>query len=190
MNETLGVGADHLVTTSVAGRSSLTITLGNSTPSSDAAALEDGQVEYSAPDCGELECPLYLANLTISNMSSVWQLYSHDLLDDVYISDVAVQLRRPTLGVWNTSTGEIYIGEQRIDLVVTGTLQIGEGSPMTETFFVTNDAAIFGQLGPGGEVEIFDLRVDDSEFSLAAKLDYDTPAGSPLTVDHGLGGSL
>jgi hypothetical protein len=89
--------------------------------------------------------------------------------------------------VWNTSTGEFYLGEERIDLVVTGSLQIGEGSPMTETYFVTNSAAIFGQLGPRGEVEIFDLHVNDSEFSLEARLDYDTPAGRPTTVDHGLG---
>ncbi|KIG14224.1 hypothetical protein DB30_06973 [Enhygromyxa salina] len=178
-------GADHLSTTTVAGRSSLTITLHNpdSTPSSDAAPLEHGEVEYSAPECSELDCPLYLANLTISNDSSAWTLYSDELLDDVSISEVSVQLRRPALGVWNTATGEFYFGEQRIELVVTGTLEIGEGPPMTETFFVTNDAAIFGQLGPGGEVEIDELRVDNSEFSLHATLDYDSYAGSPTTVN-------
>ncbi|WP_106395476.1 hypothetical protein [Enhygromyxa salina] len=171
-------GADHQFTTSLAGHSSLAITLANprSTPSFDAGALDYGEVEYSAPNCGELECPFYLANLTISNHSNVWQLYSHDLLDDVYISDVTVALRRPTLGVWNTATGELYLGEERLDLIVTGTLQIGEGSPLNETYFVTNSAAIFGQIGLDGAVEIFDVQVDDREFSLEATLDYDAPA--------------
>ena len=56
-----------------------------------------------------------------------------------------------------------------------------------KTYFVTNNAAIFGQLDAKGELEIFDLRVDEREFSLEAELDYDTPAGSPATVEHGLG---
>ncbi|WP_146158008.1 hypothetical protein [Enhygromyxa salina] len=180
-------GADHLTTTSVASRSSLAITLENPAfaPSSEVGALEDGQFEYSAPDCGDLECPMYLANLSIGNTSTVWELYSHQLLDDIYIRDIHVQLRRPTLGVWNTSTGEFYLSEQRLDLIVAGSLQIGAGSPTVETYYVTNSAAIYGQLGDHGEVEIFDLHVDDSEFSLAAKLDYDTPATSPTAIDHG-----
>jgi hypothetical protein len=40
---------------------------------------------------------------------------------------------------------------------------------MTETFFVTNSAAIFGQLGPGGEVEILDSPAPGAEAGPAAR---------------------
>lgn len=176
-------GADHCFSTSVAGRSSLTITLDDPTSNTASSDLEDGQIEYSAPACGEAECPFYLGNLSAANASSTWRLHSDDLDDDVAITDVTISLRRPTLGVWNTATGEFYIGEERIDLYVTGTLQIGQGSPMPETHAVTNTAAIFGQIGPDGEVEILDLFVGDGEFGLEVSLDYDTPVGRPPTPD-------
>ena len=113
-------------------------------------------------------------------------MYSDDLADDIYITDVSIQLRRPTLGVWNTETDEFYLGDERIDLYVTGTLQIGAGSPMPETYLVTNTDAIFGRIGAGGEIEILGVSAQDSEFEIAADLDYDTPAGSPPKAEYGL----
>ena len=77
-------------------------------------------------------------------------------MDTVRISDVSVELRQPTLGVWNTSTYEFYIGAGRVELWVTETLQIGAGSSMEETYLVANPAPLFGRIGANGEIEITD----------------------------------
>jgi hypothetical protein len=183
--------ADHLVTTSP-GRSAVTITLENpgATPSSDSNTVEHGRVEYSAPDCGEPACPFYLANLTLANTSDTWEFYSNVLMDEVQVTSVSVQLRQPTLGAWNTSTGEFYIGKQRVELWVEGTLQIGAGSRLTESYLVANPDAVFGRIGPGGEIELLDFAIEDSEFVIEADLDYDTRSGSPPIADHGLGSTV
>lgn len=157
----------------------------------------DGRVEYSAPDCGQTECPFYLANLTLSNTTDTWKLFAENYDDDegegadVYIDDITVQLRRPTLGVWNTSTNQVYMGQEWVELYVMVTHQIGADSPVQGGYLVTNADAIFGEIGAGGGIQILDLVVDDgSNVKLEADIIYDTLAGEPPTANHGMGSTV
>src|SRR5690606_33837316 len=112
--------------------------------------------------------------------------------EDIYFSNITFQLRRPTLGVWNTSTREIYLGEERIDMYVAGTVQVGNDAPVVGTYLVTNLDAIFGELGSGGQLQVLGLIAEWPVMSLTfeADLDYDTLSGSPPTADHGIGSSV
>ena len=183
--------ADYLATTS-AMSSQLEITILNpeGAPSSDSYNV-DGRIEYSAPDCGEAECPFYLANLTVSNMEDTWELYSENIGSEsaeVHISGLSVQLRRPTLGVWKPSTNQVYMGAERIDIYVLVTHQIGDGSPVEGGYLITNGAAIFGELDGEGGIAILNVVADDgSNVKLEADLVYDTLVGEPPTADQGMG---
>jgi hypothetical protein len=166
--------ADHLATTSP-GSSTLELTIVNqgSTPSSDSHEI-DGRIEYSAPECDESTCPFYLANLAIASTTATWALYSENLKDDVYITGIAMQLRRPTLGVWNTSSNEFYVGTERAEAYVSGTVQIGSGTPVEMGFLVANVEAIFGEIGPEGAIEVLDFVADDGGYlAFEADLDFD-----------------
>jgi hypothetical protein len=166
--------ADHLAITSP-GTSMLELTIVNqgSTPNSDSHEM-GGRIEYSAPDCDGSTCPFYLANLALANTTETWELYSEDLKEEVYITGIAMQLRRPTLGVWNTSTNEFYVGIERVDAYVSGTVQIGSGSPVEMGFLVTNVEAIFGEIGPEHTIKILDFIADDGgNLALEVDLDYD-----------------
>jgi hypothetical protein len=179
--------ADYLATTSTAS-SQLELNISNpgDTSSSDMHDV-DGRIEYSAPDCGETECPFYLANFALSNMEDTWKLYSEDIGAEVFITDITVQLRRPTLGVWKPSTNQIYVGAERMDIYVFVTHQIGAEAPVEGGYLVTNAEAIFGEIDPGGGIRILDLVAgDESTLELEADLVYDALVGQPPTADHGM----
>jgi hypothetical protein len=175
--------ADHVATTSP-GASMLELTIVNqgSTPSSDSHEI-GGRIEYTAPDCDESTCPFYLANLALSNTTETWELYSESLKENVYVTDIAMQLRRPTLGVWNTSSNEFYVGAERIDAYVSGTIQIGGGSPVEMGFLVTNVEAIFGEIGAESTIKILGFTADDGgNLALEADLDFDLIATESLPI--------
>jgi hypothetical protein len=188
--------ADYLATTSMGG-SRLEITIMNSeaTPSSNSYDV-DGRIECSAPDCGKTECPFYLANLTLSNMEDTWKLVAENISGegegaDIYINDLSVQLRRPTLGVWKPSTNQIYLGAERLDLYILVTHQIGDEPPVEGGYLVTNGAAIFGEMDGEGGIQILDLVADDgSNVKFEADLVYDALMGEPPTADHGMGSTV
>jgi hypothetical protein len=180
--------ADYLATTS-AGSSHLTLTILNpgGTQSSDTHVV-DGRIEYSAPDCGETECPFYLANLSLFNTEDTWTLYAEDLGVGVHINGLTVQLRRPTLGVWNTSTNHVFVGAERMDIYVLVTHQIGAEPPVEGGYLVTNARPIFGEIDAGGGIEILDLVAGEgSSVEFEADLVYDTIVGQPPTADQGMG---
>jgi hypothetical protein len=188
--------ADYLATTSMgSSRLEITITNPEGAPSSDLYDV-DGRIEYSAPDCGKSECPFYLANLTLSNMEDTWRLYAENISSngegaDIYISDISVQLRRPTLGVWKPSTNQVYLGAERIDLYVLVTHQIGVEPPVEGGYLITNGAAIFAEMDGEGGIQILDLAADDgSNVKFEADLVYDTLMGGPPTADHGMGSTV
>jgi hypothetical protein len=175
--------ADHVATTSP-GSAMLELTIVNpgSTPSSDSHEI-GGRIEYSAPDCDESTCPFYLANLALTNTTETWELYSENLKENVYITGIAMQLRRPTLGVWNTSSNEFYVGTERLEAYVSGTVQVGSGSPVEMGFLVANVEAIFGEIGPEHTIEIRDFVADDgSNLALEVDLDFDTNAAESLPI--------
>jgi hypothetical protein len=188
--------ADYLATTSTAN-SQLSITISNpgGTPSSDTYYV-DGRIEYSAPDCGQTECPFYLANLTLTNTEDTWELYSENLSTsegegaDIYISDISVQLRRPTLGVWNTSTGQVYLGKERSDIFVYVNHQVGHEPPVEGGYLITNADGIFGEFDGRG-IEIQNLVAGNgTDVEFKADIVYDTLVGEPPTADSGLGSTI
>jgi hypothetical protein len=177
--------ADHVATTSP-GSSMLELTIVNpgSTPSSDSHEI-GGRIEYSAPNCDESTCPFYLANLALTNATETWELYSENLKENVYITGIAMQLRRPTLGVWNTSSNEFYVGTERLDAYVSGTVQVGSGSPVEMGFLVANVEAIFGEIGPEHTIEILDFVAEDGgNLALEVDLDFDTIATESLPIEE------
>jgi hypothetical protein len=107
------VEAEYLVTTDM---SSSTLMLGIA--NSQASNWVGGRAEYTALDCGQSTCPLYLGNLHIMNATDSWDLYSEAENANVTVTNIHIQLRHPTLGVWRPSTGEIYFDQQALDLDV------------------------------------------------------------------------
>jgi hypothetical protein len=180
--------ADYLATTSPeSSRLEIKILNPGGTPSSDTYDV-NGRIEYSAPDCGQTECPFYLANLTLANTEDTWGLHSENLRTDIYISDISIQLRRPTLGVWNTSTNQVYVGKERLDIFVYVTHQVGHEPPVEGGYLITNLDGNFGEIVEGGGIEIRNLVAGggaDVEFE--ADIGYDTLVGEPPTADSGLG---
>jgi hypothetical protein len=191
--------ADYLARTSTAS-SQLEITILNpgGTPSSDTYYV-DGRIEYSAPDCGQTECPFYLANLTLTNTEDTWGLYSENLSTgdgasegaDIYIADISIQLRRPTLGVWKPSTGQVYLGKERSDIFVYVTHQVGHELPVEGGYLITNENGIFGEIDEGGGIEIQNLAAGDGTYvQFEADIVYDTLVGEPPTADSGLDSTI
>lgn len=177
--------ADYLVTSSGGSSSSLTLKINNPVGPSKKSNWVGGRVEYTAAECGQSTCPFYLGNLSFNNDADVWDLYSDELLDDVDISNVEVRLRRPVLGVWRPSTGEIYLGDQMLDLRVEYEISVGSGTPTAIVEYVTNSGDVFGQIGAGvmgPSVEFGGISMVDGDFEAAATLDYDSPGGSPPTA--------
>jgi hypothetical protein len=186
--------ADYLATSSM-GSSQFEVTILNpdGTPTSDMHDV-NGRIEYSAPDCGEPECPFYLANLTLSNMEDNWTLYPKNISGEgvvISMSGLSVQLRRPTLGVWNTETNQVYMGAKRVDMYVLVTHQIGVEPPVEGGYLVTNGDAIFAELDGEGGLQILNL-VADGGFNVKFEADvaYDTLAGEPPTADLGMGSTV
>jgi hypothetical protein len=96
-----------------------------------------------------------------------------------------MQLRRPTLGVWHTSSNEFYVGSERVEAYVSGTVQVGSGSPVEMGFLVANVEAIFGAIGPEHTVEIRDFVADDGgNLALEVDIDFDIIAAESLPIEE------
>ena len=106
-------------------------------------------------------------------MTDTWVLYSESVGDNVYITNVSIQLRRPTLGVWNISSNEFYFGARRIEAYVSGSIQLGTDAPADMEYLLTNVDEVFGGIGMDGTIEILDFVADGGDIMIQADLDYD-----------------
>lgn len=180
--------ADYVAIAGVDAAMRLTLSIDN--PSSDTSSETNtarGRIEYSAPNCGEMECPFYVANMTLDNESDIWTLWSEFEIAYVHVANIHARLRRPVLGVWNTSTNEIYIGEGMMELYVEASVAVGAGEPEFTESFVVNNADLFGEIGENGSVSFMSLAASDGGvLALEADLDYDVLTDRPPAADIGL----
>jgi hypothetical protein len=110
---------------------------------------------------------------------------------DIYISDISIQLRRPTLGVWNTTTGQVYLGKERSDIFVYVTHQVGHEPPVESGYLITNVNGVFGEKIEGGGIDVQNLVAGDGTYvEFEADIVYDTLVGEPPTADSGLGSTI
>jgi hypothetical protein len=183
--------ADYLATTGNDTKTELTLSIHNSVSGLSSETNDaEGRIEYSAPDCGEVECPFYISNMTLSNDLDHWSLRSDAVNANVDVTHVWARLRRPVLGIWNTSSGEIYIGEGMMELYIEADVGVGSADPATASFFVVNRADIFGEMGLGGSVSFLSLSADDGNtLAMEADLDYDRLTDGPPTADIGFADS-
>jgi hypothetical protein len=169
--------ADYLVTAGI--NSSLMLRVANPDNPSQASNPVNGRIEYTALDCGQPTCPLYLGNLTVTNTTNTWELQSEALGADVEVTNLQVRLRRPTLGVWRPATGEVYFDDQMLDLRVDFDLAVAGDDASTVTTNVTNDGGLFGIHHGNHAIELLNLSVHDEDMEAYATLDYDSVDGSP-----------
>jgi hypothetical protein len=180
--------ADYVAMTSADTATTVTLSIDNpnsglSTETNEVA----GRIEYSAAECGETECPFYVANMTLTNPVDAWNLWSEFQAELIHVTDIRVSLRRPVLGIWNTQTREVYIGEGMMEIQVEATAAVGAGDLETSNFFIVNSADLFGELGGGGGVSFSSLTADDGTIlAMEATLDYDVLTDGPPTADIGL----
>lgn len=181
--------ADYLLTSAVGSSSSLTFKIHNPPPinTSQESNWVGGRMEYTALDCGSSTCPFYLGNLTLTNTTDTWDLYSDAESDDVDIENVVVRLRRPVLGLWRPSTGEIFIGDKMLDLRVDLDITIGGGSPTSVTQHGTNAGEIFGEVSALYTIEFTNLVITAGDMEAEADLDYNTVDGEPPVASLTLG---
>jgi hypothetical protein len=179
--------ADYLAVTGAGTSTGLMLSIHNSVngPSSETNGAM-GRIEYSAPDCGETECPFYISNMTLSNESDSWSLWSDAAGAEIVVTDVRARLRRPVLGIRNTNSDEIYIGEGMMEIFIEAGVEVGSDGPATTSFFVVNRADIFGEIGLNGAVSFSSLSADDGNgLEMQADLDYDQLTDGPPTADIG-----
>jgi hypothetical protein len=170
--------ADYLVTTGVSS-STLWLQIANPDNSSEASNTVEGRIEYTALDCGQPTCPLYLGNLTVTNTDDVWALHSEELNADVEVTNLQARLRGPTLGVWRPETGEIYFDDQMLDLCVDYDLAVAGDEPSTVTKYVANDGGVFGTRHADHAIALTNLSMRDEDLEAFASLEYDSVDGSP-----------
>lgn len=178
--------ADYLATSSVSSSSTLTLKSTHLKGVSQDSNWVDGRIEYTTANCGEATCPFYLGNLTFGNNADTWNIYSDELLDDVQITNIDVQLRRPVLGVWRTGTNEVYLGDQMLDIRVQYDIAIGFGNPITVTKYATNSGDVFGEIGVNGSIVLDGLAMSEGDLKAEATLDYDSIDGSPPIASFSL----
>jgi hypothetical protein len=170
--------ADYLVTTN--GSSSiLWLRIAHPDNPSQGSNPVEGRIEYTALDCGQPTCPLYLGNLTLTNTSDTWDLHSEELSADIDVTNLHVRLRGPTLGVWRPATGEVYFDDQMLDLRVDFDLAVADYPPIAITKYVTNEGGLFGIRHGDHTIELTDLSIHDEDLEAFATLDYDSVDGSP-----------
>jgi hypothetical protein len=170
--------ADYLVTAGIHS-STLWLRIANPDNPSQGSNPVEGRVEYTALDCGQPTCPLYLGNLTITNTSDTWDLHSEELSADIDVTNLQARLRGPTLGVWRPATGEVYFDDQMLDLRVDFDLAVADYPAVAITNYVTNDGGLFGIRHGDHAIELTDLSVRDEDLEANATLDYDSVDGSP-----------
>jgi hypothetical protein len=180
--------ADYLAITSADTASTLTLSIQNPNSGISSGTNEvEGRLEYSAPNCGEMECPFYVANMTLANPADDWNLWSEMQAEHVHVIDVRARLRRPVLGIRNTVTNEIYIGEGMMEVHIEATAAVGAGDLETASFFVVNGTDLFGELRDGGAVSFSSLvATDGGMLAMEANLDYDVLTDGPPVADIGL----
>jgi hypothetical protein len=180
--------AEFLVTSSGMSSSSLLLKIDNPNEPSQASNWVGGRIETTALDCGDSTCPFYLGNLTLTNGTDTWDLYSEAESNHMVVENIEIRLRRPVLGLWRPGTGEVYLGDQMLDFRIDFDLTIGDGSPTTLTKYATNDGHIFGEVGPDDTVEFTGLSISDADLTAVADLDYDSVDGEPPVASITLGG--
>lgn len=177
--------ADYLATAGI-GSSTLMLRIANSDNPSQGSNPVAGRIEYTALDCGQPTCPLYLGNLTVTNTSHSWDLHTEALNADVEVTNLHVRLRGPTLGVWRPATGEIYFDEQMLDLRVDFDLAVAGEPASTVTKYVTNDAGLFGVRRGNNAIEWMNLSMREGDLEAYATLHYDSVDGSPPVASFSL----
>jgi hypothetical protein len=170
--------ADYLVTTGISS-STLWLRIANPDNPSEASNPVEGRVEYTALDCGQPTCPLYLGNLTVTNTNDTWDLHSEALNADVEVTNLHARLHGPTLGVWRPATGEVYFDDQMLDLRVDFDLSVAGEPAAGVTKYVTNDRGLFGIRHGNDAIELMNLSMRDEDLEAFATLDYDSVDGSP-----------
>lgn len=171
--------ADHLVTSSGMSSSRLTLGIANVDLPSEDSNWVGGRAEYTALDCGQSTCPFYLGNLHVMNTSDAWILYSEADQASVSVTNIHIQLRRPTLGVWRPSTGEIYFDHQALGLTVDYDLTI-DGEPVpAATTHAANRAGLFGILHGNNGMELYNVSMHEGDLTASATLHFDSVDGSP-----------
>jgi hypothetical protein len=170
--------ADYLVTAGISS-STLMLRIANPDNPSQGSNPVEGRIEYTALDCGQPTCPLYLGNLTITNTSDTWDLHSEALNADIDVTNLHARLRGPTLGVWRPATGEVYFDDQMLDLRVDFDVAVADEPASTVTKYVTNDGGLFGVRHGDHAIELANLSMRDEDLEAYARLDYDSADGSP-----------
>jgi hypothetical protein len=173
--------AEYLATSSSTSSSALELLIDNPPGPSSESNWVGGRIEYTAHACGGSTCPFYLGNLTVTNGSDVWDLYSDAESDDVDIENIKIRLRRPVLGIWRPSTNEVYLGDEMLDLVVEFDVTVGGGPPTSMTVYATNNGTVFGELD-NDAVEFLDLTITDGDWDATLDLDFDSVDGKPPTA--------
>ncbi len=108
-----------------------------------------------------------------------WDLWSDEFNADVDVTNVDARLRRPVLGVWRPSTGEIYLPAEMLDFQVEAELGNGTMTPFPVMRIATNADDVFGELSSTGAVELSDLTLTDGELTASADVDWDSVDGEP-----------
>ncbi len=172
-------GAAHLVTSSDSSSSSLTLGIANADLPSEDSNWVECRAEYTALDCGQSTCPFYLGNLSITNTSNPWDLHSEAENTNISVTNLHIQLLRPTLGVWRPATGELYLDPNALELSVDYDLLIdGEAAP-SGVIHVTDRESLFGTVHAANNLEIFNLSMSEGDLTASAALHFDSVDGSP-----------
>jgi hypothetical protein len=180
--------ADYVAVTSTDTATAVTLSIANpnAEPSTETNEAE-GRIEYSAAECGETECPFYVSNMTVANPVDSWDLWSEFQGEVVHVTDIRASLRRPVLGIWNTQTREVYIGEGMMEVHIEATGAVGDEDLETSEFYVVNSEDLFGELRDAGGVSFPSLAVNDGTIlGMEANLDYDVLTEGPPTAAIGL----
>jgi hypothetical protein len=161
--------ADFVVVSSASSGSRLQLSVDSPHPSQASSAI-GGRLEYSAPDCSQPTCPFYLGNVSLT--TNAWDLDTG--AETVHVEVVQVGLRRPVLGVWRPSTGEVYLGEKMLDLRIDLDVTMGMTEATMVSLYATNEQEIFGLLGHDGSVVFKEFSMVDDEWTATATLRFDT----------------
>lgn len=158
-DEILGLWTEHWGA-GVASSADEHVSTANSTGASAVYFLGEGQsiwslqtlsgdAAYTATACGYDACPFYLAQFNLSTTSSFDATFDYAMTTTTKtVDDFTVSLKRPALGIWLPSTGDIIFPNNsltlELSLTLTGVTNVaGENGSYDEVFW--NDPYIFGE---------------------------------------------
>jgi hypothetical protein len=124
--------------------------------------------------------------MTLANPVDAWDLWLESEAQHIGVTDILVRLRRPVLGIWNTETREVYIGEGMMEVHVEAVVAVGAGELEIAEYFVVNSDDLFGELRDAGGVSFPSLVAGYGASSMEANLDYDQLTDGPPTAAIGL----